>query len=68
MQTKHYLILLTLIGAIGAQITGLDHGWRDAITPAFVGPTLVLVASNLAALFTDAPRAADARTRANDPK
>lgn len=58
MQTKHYAILAALLVTIGAQIGSLQHGWSDALTPAFVGSTLGVIGTTLAALFVGSPTAA----------
>lgn len=64
--TKHFAILAALLVAVGTQLGGLQHGWADAVTPGFVGGLILQIGTTLAALFTDAPRDPEAKSRASD--
>lgn len=55
MKGKHWMILAAFFGALGAQLSGLEHGWHDAMSPTFVGGVLAQVATVMAAMFTAAP-------------
>ena len=54
-QTKHYAVLAAMLVALGTQLGGLEHGWTDATSPAFVGGLLMQIGTTLAALFVGAP-------------
>lgn len=56
MQTKHWMIVAAMLVAIGTQFGGLEHGWRDATTPAFIGGLLMSMGTTIAALFVGAPK------------
>lgn len=47
-----------MLVAIGTQISGLEHGFRDALTPGFIGGLLVLIGTQLTSLFVGAPKQA----------
>ena len=53
---KHYAILAAMLVALGTQLGGLEHGWHDAMTPAFIGGVLMQIGTMLAALFVGAPQ------------
>ena len=55
-QPKHFAILAALLVAIGTQVGGMEHGWHDALTPAFIGGLCIQVGTTLAALFVGAPQ------------
>ncbi|MDQ3169019.1 MAG: hypothetical protein M3Q55_02635 [Acidobacteriota bacterium] len=42
MGKEHTLLLVTFLGAIGAQLVTAPH-WQDVATPAFLGAALVQV-------------------------
>ncbi|HUR19851.1 MAG TPA: hypothetical protein VMZ90_03530 [Vicinamibacterales bacterium] len=54
-ETKHFVVLAAMLGAIGTQLGGLEHGWHDAMTPQFVGGLLASMGATVAALFVGAP-------------
>lgn len=66
LQTKHYIIIAGALIALGMQISGLEHGWRDAMTPGFIGGLVVQIGKDILNLLTDAPRDPERRTRADD--
>lgn len=55
LQGKHVAVLLGLMTAIGTQISGMQHGWHDAMTPQYVGGLLLQIATTLGALFVTPP-------------
>lgn len=50
LEPRHYTILSGFIMALGVQLSGLDHGWHDALTTSFVGATIMQFALLLGAL------------------
>ena len=56
METKHWAIVGAMFIAIGTQLAGLDHGWRDACTPAFIGGLMIQIGTTVAALFVGPPK------------
>lgn len=56
LETKHYAILAAMLVAIGTQVSGMQHGWHDAISPGFVGGLLIQIGTTVAAIFVGAPR------------
>lgn len=65
-QPQHYMIVGGLLVAIGLQLGGLEHGWKDAATPLFFGGLLVQVGNTLLALYTNKPRDGESKTRRTD--
>ncbi|MGE0043689.1 MAG: hypothetical protein AB7H88_22400 [Vicinamibacterales bacterium] len=61
MKTKHYLILLAGLGALGIMISGLAD-WREALTPQFVGGAILQVVAHVVAMLTDKPAPAPPST------
>ena len=55
LQPKHYAVLAAMFVAFGTQLGGLEHGWTDATSPAFIGGLLMQIGTTLAALFVGAP-------------
>ena len=55
-EVKHFVILGALLVAVGTQLAGLEHGWKDAATPAFLGGLLMQVGTTIAAVFVGAPQ------------
>ena len=56
LQAKHYAVIAAMIVAVGTQLAGLEHGWIDAQTPAFIGGVLIQIGTTLAAMFVGAPQ------------
>jgi hypothetical protein len=56
MQTKHLVILTTAVAAFGSVVSGLQS-WDELFKPQIAGGLLVLVATQLGALFTEKPNA-----------
>lgn len=54
-EPKHYALAGALLIAIGMQLTGVQHGWQDVLTPGFLGGLIVQVGTTIAAIFTNAP-------------
>lgn len=54
-EAKHWAVIGALLVAIGTQIGGLEHGWHDACTPAFIGGLVVQIGTTIAALFVGSP-------------
>lgn len=59
LETKHWAIVGALLVAIGTQLGGLEHGWHDAATPAFIGGVVVQIGTTIAAIFVGAPAKKD---------
>lgn len=58
LEPKHYALLGAFIATIGAEITGLKHGWSDALTPAFIGTAITQFGLMIGAMYVGAPGAA----------
>lgn len=56
LHTKHYALIGGLLIAIGLQLSGVQHGWRDVASPGFIGGLIVQIGTTLAAIFTGAPQ------------
>lgn len=56
LETKHWAIVAAMLVAIGTQIGGLEHGWRDALAPGFIGGLIVQIGTTVAAIFVGAPQ------------
>ncbi len=56
LEPKHYTLLSGFVMALGVQISGLEHGWHDALTPSFIGASIIQLAVLVGALGTNAPR------------
>jgi hypothetical protein len=50
-------LLVGFLGVAGVQIGTLEHGWREAMTPQFIGGFLAQLAIVLRAMFTEKPGA-----------
>lgn len=57
MSREHWLLLVGFLGVAGVQIGTLEHGWREAMTPQFIGGFLAQLAIVLRAMFTEKPGA-----------
>jgi len=55
LEAKHYAVLGAFLIAVGTQLAGLEHGWHDAATPAFVGGLLIQAGTTVAAVFIRSP-------------
>jgi hypothetical protein len=56
LETKHWVIIGAMLVAIGTQLGGLEHGWVDAKSPAFISGLLIQIGTTIAALFVGAPQ------------
>jgi hypothetical protein len=56
MQTKHVVILTTAVAAFGSIVSGLQS-WEELAKPQIAGGLLVLVATQIGAIFTEKPNA-----------
>lgn len=56
LETKHWAVIAAMLIAVGTQIGGMEHGWRDALSPGFVSGLLIQIGTTLAALFVGAPQ------------
>jgi hypothetical protein len=54
-EPKHTAVVAALLVTLGTQIGGLQHGWRDATSPQFIGGLLMSIATTLSALFMGSP-------------
>jgi len=54
MKTKHWLVLLAALGALGIMISSLGD-WREALTPAFVGGAILQIVTHVIAMLTEKP-------------
>lgn len=66
LTTKHYVVIGGAIVALGMQLSGLQHGFHDALTPTFIGGLLVQIGKDFLNFYIDAPRDPEAHTRASD--
>lgn len=57
MEPKHYAIIGAMLIAIGTQLSGMVHGWHDAMTPTFVGGLIIQVGTTLTAMLLKEPTA-----------
>lgn len=57
LETKHIAVFAALLISVGTQISGLEHGWHDAMTPQFVGGLVMGVGTTIAAVFVGSPTA-----------
>lgn len=57
MRGKHFALLGAFLVALGAQLAGLEHGWRDAVTPGFVGGALGQLGLLVTAMYAERPNA-----------
>ncbi len=55
MNREHLLLLAGFLGAVGVQLATLEHGWREAMTPPFVGALLAQFGIVLKAIYSDRP-------------
>jgi hypothetical protein len=55
-KAKHWAVLVALLTALATQLSALDHGWHEAVTPQFLSGLMLQIATTLAALFTGPPR------------
>lgn len=53
-QAKHFAVFGAMLIALGTQLSGIQS-FHDALTPAFIGGLLLMVGTNIAALFVGAP-------------
>lgn len=67
LEPKHYMLLSGFIGALAIQIGGLQHGWHDAVSPAFVAGLLLQISTMLGALYAGAPGATGQMTDKRNP-
>lgn len=58
METKHWLLLVGIIGGFGTAIIALPN-WEALATPAVVGGLLVSLSSSIGAVFVGKPESAD---------
>lgn len=56
LEAKHWALLGAMLVAFGTQLSGLEHGWADALTPAFIGGMLISMGTTVAAVFVGAPK------------
>lgn len=56
LTTKHYMVIAAMLASIGTQLSGLEHGWQDATSPAFIGGLLLSLGTTVAAIFVGAPQ------------
>jgi hypothetical protein len=54
--SKHSLVVLGLLAAIGMQLAGAPS-WSAVLTPAVIGGILVQIGTTLSALFVTSPKA-----------
>lgn len=55
MKGKHFAIVGGFLVVLGAQLASLDHGWRDAVTPGFVGGALGQLGLLITAMYAERP-------------
>ena len=55
MKPRHWAVVAALLVSMGSQVTGLKHGFADALTPGFVGGLLIQIGTTLAALLVGSP-------------
>lgn len=53
MNREHWLLLSAFLGAIGAQLVTLEQGWQDAVSPSWVGATILQLAVLLRSFYSD---------------
>ena len=54
-KTSHTMIIGALLVALGTQLAGLEHGFQDALTPAFIGGLLVQIGTTVGAMLIGSP-------------
>ena len=54
-KTSHSMIISALLIALGTQLSGLEHGISDALTPAFIGGLLIQIGTTVGALLVGSP-------------
>lgn len=55
-EAKHWALMGAMLVAFGTQLSGLEHGWSDALTPGFIGGMLISMGTTIAAVFVGAPK------------
>ena len=55
MSREHWVLLAGFVGAVGIQLATLQHGWEEAMTPGFIGSSLVQLGVMLRAIYTEKP-------------
>ena len=56
MSREHYLLLAGFLCVVGLQLGTLEHGWQEAMTPAFLGSTCLQMGILLRGFFTEKPQ------------
>lgn len=54
LSPKHWAVIAGQLIAIGTMISGLSHGWHDALTPTFISGLMIQIGTLIAALSTEA--------------
>lgn len=65
LEPKHWILLSAFLGLLGGQISGLKHGWGDALDPTFLGATLGQLGVMIGAIYVGAPGATQKLAQAN---
>lgn len=55
MKASHWAVLAMFLAAVSTQLAGMEHGWRDAMTPTFVSGLLAQLATVITAMFVQKP-------------
>ena len=55
LQMKHYAVLAAFLVSLGPQLGGLPNGWRDALTPTFIGGLIAQAGAIIAAVIVGSP-------------
>ena len=53
LQPSHWVAIGGQIVSLGTLVAGLQHGWRDAVTPTFISAVIMQIGTLLIALNGD---------------
>ena len=67
LQTKHYAVVAAFLVSLRPQLGGLPNGWRDALTPTFIGGLFAQMGTIIAAVVVGSPFARDPQAKAREP-
>ena len=56
LEPKHFAVIAAMLVALGTQLGGMQHGWKDAITPGFVSGILIQIGTTIGAIYVGAPK------------
>lgn len=55
MTGKHVALIAGCLGGMGGMVSAL-HDWQEAMTPAFIGGALIVLGTQLGAIYSEKPK------------